>query len=198
MIYPSVQELQFAALCLVIPAAIVLGYRRPNGPMIVCGGAAFGAFVVFWLLLGGVSALASDTPAHYLVLILTFYGGILLLLASWTLALSTATHARRWRWVGLLTAAGYLSVAAVFFSISQPDPCIFGAPPERGLMTPFCATSFPLMRLLVIACYLAGPAATVVYGLRPGSPRHGSRTLPEGLSVSSLRAASAPTGEDVD
>lgn len=198
MIYPSLQELLFDALCLVIPAAIVLGHRRSNGPLVVCGGAALCAFAAFWLLMGGINSFRYGTPGGFPVGILTFFGGILLLLAAWALALSAAAQARRWEWVGLLTAAGYLSVVAVIYSISPPDPCIFGPPPYyQGRFAPVC-TPHPFAYLLVIAGYLAGPAATLAYGLRPDGLRRSSRALPEGVSVSSLRAASDPARENID
>lgn len=195
VVFPSLQQLLIAALCLVIPVAVVLGHRHPNGSIVVCGCAACGTFVVFWLLLGGINSLSS-AQEHFLVSILTFFGGILLLLASWTLALSAAAQTRRWPWVAALSTAGYLSVVTIFFSISQPDPCIFGSPPDSEFMSPVCTTSYPLVKLLVIAGYLAGPAASLVYGLRPDGLRHGAHTLPEGLSISSLRATSDPSAEN--
>ena len=198
MIYPSLQELLFAALCLVIPAAIVLGHRRSTGPLVACGGAALCAFAAFWLLMGGINSFRYGTPGGFPVGILTFFGGVFLLLAAWTLALSAAAQARRWEWVGLLTVAGYLSVVAVMYSFASPDPCIFGPPPNyEGQFAPAC-TPHPVVYLLVIAGYLAGPAATLAYGLRPDGLRRSSRALPDGLSVSSLRAASVPTEENFD
>lgn len=126
MIYPSMQQLLFAALCLVIPIAIVLSHRHPSGPIVICSWVAFAAFGVFWLLLGGVNSPTRDAPGHILMSILTFFGGILLLLAAWVLALNAASEARRWGWVALLTIATYLSALAIIFSITQSDPCIFG------------------------------------------------------------------------
>ncbi|HEX8036937.1 MAG TPA: hypothetical protein VF510_23975, partial [Ktedonobacterales bacterium] len=189
MEYPSVQELLFAALCLVIPIAIVLGHRRPNGPIVACGGAALTAFAAFWLLLGGINAVYYD---NRLASYLTFFGGALLLLAGWALALSSAAQARRWEWVALLTTAGYLSVVAIIFSITQPNRCIFGPPPGAGQFYPICTATYPFAYMLVVAGYLAGPAATLAYGLRSNGLRRGSHELPEGLSVSSLRVSSAP------
>ena len=195
VVYPSLQQLLIAGLCLVIPVAIVLGHRRPNGPIVVCGGAACGTFVVFWLLLGGINSL-SGVPAHFLVSILTFFGGMLLLLAAWALALSAAAQARRWLWVALLTAAGYLSVVTIFFSVLQPNPCIYSQGPGSDSITRDCTTSSPLVQLLVIAGYVAGPAASLAYGLRPDGLRRRVHTLPEGVSISSLRATSDPSVEN--
>jgi hypothetical protein len=75
------------AFAFVIPAAILLGHRRPTGPLLACAGASFGAFAVFWLLLGGINSLSSVESAGFLVTMLVFAGGVLLLLAAWTLAL---------------------------------------------------------------------------------------------------------------
>lgn len=193
MIYPSLQQLLVAALCLLVPAAIVLGHRRPSGPIIICSSAALGAFAAFWLLLGGINSLyvrgASGSPPIGLLLL---FGGLFLLFAAWALALNAAAQARRTEWVILLTVAGYISVAAIIFSISQPDPCIFGPPPGVEPFGLSCTATYPFERLLIIAGYLVGPAATLAYGLRLDGLSRRSRVLPEGVSVSSLRA---PTGE---
>ncbi len=184
MLYPSMQQLLVAALCLVIPVAIVLGHLRLNGPIAVCSGAALIAFAVFWLLLGGF-----DSPAGpvWPMNLLTFSGGALLLLAAWVLALSVATQARHWWWIALLTTAGYLSTVAIVYSISQPNPCIFGPNPELSpgyKMGNVCTAIYPVAYWLVFAGYLAGPAATLAYGLRP-----------DRLSASSLYATSDSASE---
>lgn len=198
MIYPSSQQLLVAALCLVIPVAIVLGHRWFNEPIAVCSGAAFIAFTIFWLLLGGTNP---QTGVVWPGSILIFSGGALLLLAASALALNAATQARRWGWVALLTTAAYLSALAIVYSISQPDPCIFGPNPDltHGYgMGQVCTAVYPLVYWLVVAGYLAGPVAALAYGLRPDGLRRTSRVLPDGLSVTSLRGTSSPTQETID
>ena len=197
MLYPSLDQLLIAAFCLVIPVAMVLGHRRPSGPIVVCGGAAFTAFAAFWVVLGGINALDYVASAYPLASYLTFFGGALLLLAAWALALSSPAQARRWEWVALLTTAPYLSVVAIIFSITQPYRCVFGLPPGAERFGPVC-TSYPLVHWLVVAGYLAGPAATLAYALRSRGLRRSSHELPEGLSVSSLRATSTSTQENKD
>ncbi len=200
----GLQYVLIPAVTLVIPVAIMLGHRRPAGLLLVCAGGALGAFAVFWLLLGGINSLYSPVglivgPVGPVV----FFGGLLLLIAAWVLALHTAAQARHGRWVALLIVAGYLSFAAIVFSIATPDRCMFGLPSSEGLSYSYCAGN-PLAQLLVLAGYLAGPAAALAYGLpNPRSRILGIRTLsllralrlrphklPEGLSVSPLSADS--------
>jgi hypothetical protein len=120
----------------------------------------------------------------------------LLLIAAWVLALHTAAQARHWWWVALLIVTGYLSFAAIVFSIAPPDRCMFGLPSSEGRFYPYCAGPNLLAQLLVLAGYLAGPAAALAYGLPDlrsrilgiRSPILRPRELPEGLSVSPLSA----------
>ncbi len=105
------------------------------------------------------------------------YGGVLITLAAWILAINAAAQARRWVWVALLIVAGYLTLAAVYASFSLqtcfgPD---FTCPPPD-----------PLAQALVFVGYLACPVAALVYGVRALGQR--VRTPPDGLLVSSLRA----------
>jgi hypothetical protein len=140
VIYPSLDQLLIAAFCFVIPIAIVLGHRWLGGPVVVCSGTAFGIFAIFWLFAGSDPAANAD--------ILVCFAGALLLLAAWVLALNAATQARRWGWVALLTAATYLSVIAIVYSISQPDPCIVGTNPELTpgyAMGRVCTAIYPLV-----------------------------------------------------
>jgi len=188
------------AVPLVIPVAILLGHRRPAGSLIVCAGGALGIFAVFWLILGGINSLFFATSEGQLVSELgVLVSGLLLLIAAWALALHTAAQARHWWWVALLIVAGYLSFAAVVFSIATPDRCMFGLPSDTTFIFGIgssCAGPNLLAQLLVLAGYLAGPAAALAYGLSDLRtrildiripilrPRH----LPEGLSVSPLSA----------
>ena len=63
-----------AAVLLVIPVAIVAGYRRSTGAILICGALAIIAIAAFWLVLGGTTALVQELiPAflsswsHYMV-----------------------------------------------------------------------------------------------------------------------------------
>jgi hypothetical protein len=183
---PWISTLLIASLSLFIPAAIVVGARVRFGALVVCAGASAAVFAVFWLLLGGASALDGSNGPLGIVPVLVLLGGLLLMFAAWTLALDASTHARRWQWVELLTIAGVASFAAVLISISPPDPCLFVSPLER--FGPFCpGAANPLIPLLLTAGYFAGPAAALAYGLgsRVAAPRL-RRALPEGLTLSRL------------
>jgi hypothetical protein len=190
---PWLPILLLTALCLVIPAAVLLGQWRPIGPIAISGGASLSAFAVFWLFLGGTTGPFNETPGGILVLVLVLLGGVLLLGVAWTLALNAATQAHRWGWVALLTLAGELSVAALLISVFRPDPCLFGAPSIDDSFAEGCTTPNPAAQLLVVAGYLAGPVAAMIYSLRSASPRR--QGLPEGLSVSPLSGISDPDAE---
>lgn len=192
---PTLMPLLIAATVpLVIPAAILLGHRRRNGPMIVSSGLAAAAFAVFWLVLGGVTAFNGYTPADetgILTRIILLFCGVLLLLAGWALALGAAASARRLRWFALLVASGYLSFIAILISIVQPDACMFG--PKPGVF-PACTTGpNPLAELLVIAGYFAAPVVVLVYG--SGAPAL-RRALADGLTASAI--TSTNTVPDAD
>ena len=188
------------AIPLVIPVAILLGHRRPAGSLLVCAGGALGIFAAFWLILGGINSLLFATSVGQIVSELAILaGGLLLLIAAWVLALHTAAQARHWRWVALLIVAGYLSFAAIIFSFAPPDRCMFGMPSDRSFVFgSSCAGPNLLAQLLVLAGYLAGPAAALAYGLPDlrtrilgiRIPILRPRELPEGLSVSPLSADS--------
>lgn len=171
-----------AAILLVMPLAIIVGYRRSAGSIVVSGALATLAFAAFWLILGGTSGLYGDS-ANYLIRILLFVGSVLLSLTTWVLSLNSATQARRWIWVGLLFVAGYCTLAAIYASFSVP-PCFDTRGGEFS-----CAQPDPLRQALTFLGYLACPVAALVYGVY-GARAFGRRVrrLPDGLSVSSLRA----------
>ena len=180
-------------LSLVIPAAILAGHRRPAGPIVVSSGGACAAFAIFWLVLGGIYALFGPPSPRTFVSPLVLLGGVLLLLAAWSLALGAAAQARRYRWFALLSVAGSLSLAVVYISVASPDLCLFDTPSTTNAFAFGCTASNPTAQLLVAGGYLAGPAAAIVYSLRGRGPRTG--TLPEGLSVSPLGAMTDADGE---
>ncbi|HEU5349463.1 MAG TPA: hypothetical protein VFU63_12705, partial [Ktedonobacterales bacterium] len=168
-----------AAVLLVIPIAVIPGYRRSTGSIIISGALTTTIFAVFWLVLGGINRLIS-VGSGYLGLAV-FFGGVLLTIVTWALSLNAAAQARRWVWVALLFVAGYLTSLAVFVSMYTARPCSIGL---DG--TPTCSEPDPLRQALTIAGYLACPVAALVYGIRP--PGRRVRQAPEGLVVSSLRA----------
>lgn len=175
-----------AGLLLVIPVATISMFARPTGSIIVSGAMAAAALAVFWFALGGMNPYGMFGGVNLIVLAI----GLLATITAWTLSLNSAAQTRRWVWVALLVVAGYLTFLAIFYSIYTFQPCspfdVYSCPPEN-----------PVKHALIIAGYLTCAAAALVYGLRPTLRRE--RKPPEGLIVSSLRAArSAPSvdGED--
>lgn len=168
-----------AMVLLVVPAAIIPGYRRSTGSIIVSGALTTAIFAVFWLILGGIYGLRASGGPGFPTELVTFYGGLLLTLVTWTLSLNAAAQSRRWVWVSLLFVAGYLTFAAVFVSLFSVQPCVT----DPGLGA--CPGSDPLRQGLIFAGYLACPVAALVYGIR--APGRHARELPEGLTVTSLR-----------
>ena len=171
-----------AAVLLVVPLAITVGYRRSVGSIVVSGALAAVTFAAFWLVLGGMNNLSGPTLPYRIILL---YGGVLLALATWALSLNAAAQARRWIWVGLLLVAGYCTLAAIYASFSI-QPCFDVSGGEFS-----CAQPDPLRQALIFLGYLACPVAALVYGVygagaRPFGRR--VRRLPDGLTVSSLHA----------
>ena len=170
-----------AAVLLVIPLAIIPAFGRPTGSIIVSGTLGTAAFAVFWLALGGVDGFGQNMPVSMVVM----YGGMLITLVAWALALNGAAQARRWVWVALLFVAGYATAAAIYASFSL-QTCFgpaFACPPPD-----------PLKQALVIAGYLACPVAALVFGILPLTRR--TRQPLEELVISSLYAAPSSDAPD--
>jgi len=120
-------------------------------------------------------------------------GGVLLLLAAWSLALGAAAQARRYRWFALLSVAGSLSLAVVYISVASPDLCLFDTPSTTNAFAFGCTASNP-------NCPAArGRGLPRRTGRRDSLQSPWSRpadgTLPEGLSVSPLGAMTDADGE---
>ncbi|HEX5156186.1 MAG TPA: hypothetical protein VFW17_03115, partial [Ktedonobacterales bacterium] len=145
-----------AAVLLVVPLAIIVGYRRSVGSIVVSGALAAVTFAAFWLVLGGMNNLSGPTLPYRIILL---YGGVLLALATWALSLNAAAQARRWIWVGLLLVAGYCTLAAIYASFSI-QPCFDVSGGEFS-----CAQPDPLRQALIFLGYLACPVAALVYGV---------------------------------
>lgn len=179
-----------STLVLVIPAAIVAGHRRPNGAIVVCACASLAASAIFWLVLGGPSLFFFGGGSENLVVrLVVFFGDLLLWIAAWALTLNAAAQARTWRWVALLTLCGPLSCVAFLVSLSPPQPCFFGPPPQsQGFGGGFeCQSPNPALQLLVIALYLVAPAAALAYALRDRLPLR--RIGPRGIAIAPAEAA---------
>jgi len=202
------------AILLLIPAIILLGHRRPHGSIVLSSGAAIVVFAVFWLLGGTVGLYEGSTSADMVkVYIIQFLllGGLVLLIASWTLSLNAAAQARRWLWQALLVLAGLITFCMVLLLIFIPPwqmPCFFmqnSTPDSTNVLdpgaVPVCQPVNPLIPILIIAGYFVGPVAALLSAVRPSllarrtlgfSHAH---QLPEGLTVSRLGAADEPTIE---
>lgn len=168
-----------ALVLLAVPVAIIPGYRRSTGSIIVSGALTTSLFAAFWLILGGIDGLRVGGGFGIPVGLVAFYGGLLLTLVTWALSLNAAAQSRRWVWVALLFVAGYLTFVAVFVSLFSIQPCV----EDPGLGA--CTGPDPLRQGLIVVGYLACPVAALVYGIR--APGRRVRELPEGLTVSSLR-----------
>ena len=187
-----------AGVLLVIPLVIIVGYRRSVGSIVVSGALAAVIFAAFWLVLGGTNSFFGNAD-NYLVRTLIFFGGVLLVLATWILSLNAAAQARRWIWVGLLLVSGYLTLAAIYASFSI-QLCFSGSGDEFA-----CTQPDTLRQTLIFVGYLACPVATLAYGIY-GARQFGrrGRTLPDGLTVSSLHtsptedAIASPSASDVE
>lgn len=178
------------AVLLLIPITIVAGYRRATGSIMATAALATVAFAVFWLALGGIDELETGTDPGFLIRLAFLYGGILITLAAWILSLNAAAQARRWVWVGLLLVAGYLTLAAIYASFSI-QTC-FSPGPEGGLA---CPPPDTLRQALTFLGYLSCPVVALIYSFYGTRAfRRRVRTLPDGLTISSLRASPA---EDV-
>jgi hypothetical protein len=188
------------AILLVIPATILPGYRRPHGSILISGGATLVLSAIFWLL-GGLSTVFN--PYRYVsgAFILPFlaYGGVLLLIASWTLSLNAATQARRWLWVALLLCAGLLTFSAILLPFVMPQlaQCFYYAQNGFAPADYACPPANALLPILIVVGYFVSPAAALVYALRPSALSRSTlrRTgqLPEGLTVSRLGTTDEPT-----
>jgi hypothetical protein len=174
-----------AGMLLVIPVAIIPAFARPGGSTIVSGAIATAALAVFWLALGGINIYVFG-GVNLIVLLI----GLLATLTAWALSLNAAAQARRWIWVAVLVVAGYITFLAIFYSMNTFQPCY----PEADF-TMTCPPENPLKHALIIAGYLTCSAAAFVYGVRPTLRRE--RKPPEGLIVSSLRAAPSADRENL-
>jgi hypothetical protein len=177
------------AILLMIPATILLGYRRPHGSIALSSGATL-VLVAIFCLLGGPGALynaSGDVPGAFIMPFLA-YGAVLLLLASWTLSLNAAAQARHWLWVVLMLCAGLLTFSMLLgvFILPVTAQCLF-AQNATAVFGLACPPINPLVPTLIVVGYFVSPAAALVYAVRPSLlNRRRTHRLPEGLIVSRL------------
>ena len=208
---PAYELLVISAIILVIPAAVLLGHRRAGGAIVVSGAAALAVSIIFWILLGGIASITNTQSINPLVASMLVVAGLLLQLAAWTLSIHGAATSRRWGWIFLLVVAGYLSFAALLFALEQPVLCFPGSIQSSQLIsTLVCVQPNSLVPLLFSLAHLLGPAIPLIYGLvvmassttatassatAASSPIRGRRSLPPGLSISSLKSTDTEEAE---
>ncbi|PWT75054.1 MAG: hypothetical protein C5B60_05895 [Chloroflexi bacterium] len=187
------------AILLVIPATILLGHRRPYGGIVLSSGATLVIFALFWLL-GGPSALYSrNYNAGGVFILFLLLGGVVQLVACWALSLNAAAQARRWLWDALLIVGGLLTFGTILLLFLTPlEQCVYAQ--QFSPFGPDCPPINPLVPILIFAGYFVGPAAALVYGVRPSlldirSLRGRTPQLPEDLTVSRLSTPDEPTVE---
>ena len=182
-----------AALALTIPIAILIGQRAPGGPITVASGGALLAFAGYWVqvIILVTSPAAAQQPPDLVPSSLTLTGGIVLLVAAWTLAFADAAQARRWGWAALLSLGFYATVAAIYGLFGTfVNMCMFPS------SQPYCPSNDRFIEMLVLVGCFVGPGVTLAYALR--APTAGKRTLPDGLSVSPLGATDADAIDAVE
>lgn len=170
MSYPLMRLLTDVVLPLLIPVLIIATRHRAGGAIIASSVLALAIFCLLGFSIG--RAAGSDGILNVSVLQLHFFlysGGDLAALSGWTLALYETVRAQRRQWVAGLTAAGVGSWLALYLA-SGVGPCVFAA---LFIPSTSCAPFSPALLVVVFLFVLAGPATTLVYGLRVH--RHGQR-----------------------
>jgi hypothetical protein len=190
------------ATVLAIPAMSLLGHRRPHGGIVLTSGSALVTIALFWLL-GGLPALYNPSPfgGGGLIVILPFLllGGVVQLVACWALSLNAAAQARHWLWAALLIVAGLLDFGTIVLPfVTSPAQCLSAE--QSSSFSPECPPNNPLVPILIFAGYFVGPAAALVYGVRPSlldvrTLRGRTPQLPDDLTVSRLGAPDESTVE---
>jgi hypothetical protein len=200
---PIVQLLEISSICLVVPVAVVLGHRWPGGAIVVSGGAALAASIIFWILIGGTAAFEGVGAVNSVVAGILEVAGALLLLAGWTLSINRAATSRGWLWVFLLVVAGYISFATQVIAIAEPAVCFPGiAHPYSVAYNLLCSEQNPYLPLIFNLAHVIGPAVVLLYGLvavraGAGATRSAAASLggrrwpPPGLYISPLTSAAA-------
>lgn len=200
-------ELLPALIILVIPATILIGSFWFKDTLIVV---AVGAFLTTLALgvigMTGTLADAIMNPASPLDLraILILIGlaivAFLLMSAGWALALAGAAQKRHWLWLIALILGVYLSLV-LFLSIASMSPNFYclAASEQLPYGSLICSEPAPSLDALYLAACLLGPGSILVYAICAFLARRGlrirNRSLPEGLSLSTLNARQTNDGE---
>jgi hypothetical protein len=121
---------------------------------------------------------------------------VLLLLTSCTLSLNAAAQARHWLWAAILLGAGLLNFSMILLPLVMPQlwQCLY----DQNSSAPvdlLCQPVNPLIPTLLVIGYFVGPAAALVYAVRPWLLLRRTHQLPEGLTVSRLGATNDPPVE---
>ncbi len=183
-----------SAIFLIIPIAILLGRQRPWGPILVTSVGALVVSAVFWIPLDGFGFFGvSNNPANgpttsnlgfSPLAPLFFYGGLLLVVAGWTLAINASARAGQGGWILLLVVTGYLSFLALLISVYDPNFCLLNFEPSGFTFGPLCPAVNPAAQDIVKAAHLLGPATVLVYAL-----------VMQGRHRTNLRQRSQASGE---
>jgi hypothetical protein len=155
------------ALLLTIPLAIWLGRFWRNGAIAVMGAGALVAFAANWglnlaiMLTGGLESALTYNVTLIDMSVFVDFGGVLLLLTGWVIAVANASKARRVGWmVGLVVALFGTVMFFCYGSLGPDNGCFFGDFPCQIINPKMDMTWF------AIASALA-PAALLAYALAP-------------------------------
>ena len=192
--------LEYPLVALAIPATILIGFLWRRDTLIAVAGTALLALLALGIIgfRGTVASafLASAgvvplTPAMMIDLFIVIYllvGGIVLMLAGWTLTLANALQERRWFWLIALIPGAYLTLVLFFYIASSPNYFCFFASANQQL----CPMGPALTDTVYLAACVVGPGSILAYALwareEPRIHRQ-SRALPDGLSVISLNTS---------
>lgn len=192
--------LEYPLVVLAIPATILIGYLWRKDMLVAVAGVAWlpllalgiigfrGMAASAVLASAGIGSLKPAMMIDLFIVIYVFVGGIVLMVAGWTLTFSDALQKRRWFWLIALTPSAYLTLA-LFFYISYTSNyfCFFASANQQ-----LCPGGPARADMLYLAACMVGPGSILAYALwaRVGlSTHHQPRTLPDGLSVTSLNTS---------
>jgi hypothetical protein len=197
---PWLLALEYPLVALAIPVTVLIGYLWRRDTLIAVAGAAWLPFLALGIIgirgtvasavlaSAGVGQLKPSMMMDLFIVIYVFVGGIVLMIAGWTLALANALRGRHWFWLIALTPCAYLTLV-LFFYISYASSyfCLFASANQL-----LCPGGPALADTLYLAACVVGPGSILAYALwaRVGLSTHQqSRALPDGVSVTSLNTS---------